>query len=102
MDLSYTYEKLQAGVESLLESYSNPKDSLFNAWLSQLMRLEVNDFPQNLKLKWATIMEEMTALKSNSPKNNKLKRSIEEKTDEDCQKIINEIIEIWKIIKSMR
>lgn len=49
MDIRYTWEKLLTTVDSLATGKGSIQERLDNAWVIALMRLEVDDFPEELQ-----------------------------------------------------
>src|SRR5712675_2184454 len=60
MNINYTCEKLDAAVQTLKEGTSEVQYRLASAYLSQLRRLNADDFPKNLRGDFKLIVDELT------------------------------------------
>ncbi|MBK8209323.1 MAG: hypothetical protein IPK78_04515 [Rhodospirillales bacterium] len=61
MDLRYTREKLTSAVCGMAQSAASLQQRTFNAYGYSLIRLTPEDFPHELKLIFAEIVEAMSA-----------------------------------------
>ncbi|MEO1948811.1 hypothetical protein [Thioclava sp.] len=88
-DRGYVVEKLYVTFDALARPDAPPRDRLENAYISSLMRLKADDFPDDFKARFEEIVAALSAVEN--PASGSVKASIEAMSDDEVAKMIDRI-----------
>lgn len=94
MSNEYTWEQLYGTVSSLVTTEATIKDRLCNACVSRLIRLQPEDFPEELRSEFKEIIYEITKVKPVNDEGN-IKASVQAMSTEKAQKIAERIFSLY-------
>ena len=92
-NLGYVWEKLMAAVHGMASSGSSIQQRIANAFTGSLVRLEVEDFPEDLRPKFAEIHSAMTRVESED--DGAFQASASAMTTEEAESIARTIVDLY-------
>jgi len=99
VSLDYVHEKFSAAIESMAASPESLQRRIADAYLSQLMRLNADDLPDEIRMDFKIVSEQLTSCE---PAGNEgsVMASVNQMNDSDALEIARRIVHMSDVVNA--